>query len=172
MPIQIKTHPGHNLTIRQCLENAENCHHRRVESFQRCDTDGFLSQYADELAAMLWQKKAQIVERGGFSDFPVLVNAAGQVVADRSFANDYGNSWLVYDEFQEQIGRKWIPMDDSHHNPAEIQFKPKRSRVQKRAGLKQCQKPAQAWACIEGRSAIVFPLRGDDNRLQFGRGND
>lgn len=44
----------------------------REESFQRCDTDGFLTQWAHGKTAELARAKAKLAEAGGTSEFPGL----------------------------------------------------------------------------------------------------
>jgi hypothetical protein len=44
----------------------------REESFQRCDTDGFLSQWAHGKSAELARAKAKLADDGGTAEFPGL----------------------------------------------------------------------------------------------------
>ncbi len=50
------------------------------ESFDRCDTDGFLSQWATGLEADLLRRQAEIVENGGKASFPALFDLSGRRV--------------------------------------------------------------------------------------------
>lgn len=50
------------------------------DSFDRCDTDGFLSQWASELGAQRARLEADIRERGGRWEFRALFNEAGELV--------------------------------------------------------------------------------------------
>lgn len=101
---------------------------RAEESFQRCDTDGFVSQWALGIGADRDRMDAQILRDGGMASFPVLCDADGNVIADRiySFENRYNGGtdyrWRLPDELAEIHGRKWIPTGE-------------RSRVQAQLGL-------------------------------------
>lgn len=186
--IKIENHPGFGLAAEECRERAKGCYRRRSESFERCDTDGFVSQWASGIAADEWDLKAGLIENGGYAEFTVLVDAHGVIVADRAFTNQWGTSWLIFDEHQNRLGRKFIPNDGSHMKvnergytlnwDGEEDYKPKRSRVQKRMGLHQETRHAQAWVCVMGGGgkglggaagcyAGSFPLRDENKRLRI-----
>lgn len=163
MSISIQDHPGFGLTTAQCITNAQEAEDAREESFRRCDSDGFLSQYASNISAHVWREKASIIENQGFARFVVLVDSEGTIVADRSFSNQYGTSWIVFDEHQDRLGRKFIPYDGSHVEGQNLG----KSRIQKRLGLRQQFRQAQAWVCVKDSTAHAFPLRDENKRLQF-----
>ena len=105
---------------------------REEESFQRCDTDGFLSQWALNIGADKLRRQASLLDNGGCATFPVLVYG-DEVVATKVYAfpnkhrPDYWNDpqdykWRLPDELAEKLGRKWIPVGE-------------RSKVQKQLGL-------------------------------------
>jgi hypothetical protein len=122
--------------IAKLEEKAEDSRRRAEESFQRCDTDGFLSQWALNIGADLDREKANLLRDGGHAQFPVLCDEAGNVLAHKvykfadRFAPDQWNAptvkkWrLPDDEIAKRGGRKWIPV-------AGIRA----SRVQKALGL-------------------------------------
>jgi len=103
---------------------------REQESFDRCDTDGFLSQWAHSIGADKDRKAAQILRDGGCARFPVLTLAdTGEVVATVEYKfPDRDRPWLVNrrwrlpDELAAKLGRKWVPTGS-------------KSRVQKQLGL-------------------------------------
>jgi hypothetical protein len=163
MSISIQNHPGFGLTVAQCIANAEEAENVRAESFRRCDTDGFLSQYASNITAAVWREKASIIENQGFARFVVLVDSEGTIVADRSFSNQYGTSWIVFDEHQDRLGRKFIPYDGSHVEGQNLG----KSRIQKRLGLRQEFKEAEAWICVKDSTAHAFALRDENKRLKL-----
>ena len=79
---------------------AEAVAHRqeREASFERCDTDGFLSQWASGLSAQLADRQADIVESGGKSWFNILVNAeTGEWVPSKLIDARYGTTWAILD---------------------------------------------------------------------------
>lgn len=52
-----------------------------ADSFDRCDTDGFLTQWAHGLSAERKRRQAQIQDEGGTAVFPALFDLAGNLVA-------------------------------------------------------------------------------------------
>jgi hypothetical protein len=102
------------------------------ESFDRCDTDGFLSQWSHSMTRDLAQANARILENGGHAPFPVLCDASGEVLATVvfTFENPHPRGWGIQcrdmwrlgDALAEKHGRKWVPCGSG-------------SRVQKQLGL-------------------------------------
>lgn len=142
------------------LEAAAARHSReRSDSQERSDTDGFLSQWASGLSAELARREIELLRNGGFHEFPVLVDADGNVVADRIFwfTNEYSfareGKWKLSDELSLRAGRKWIPIG-------------KKSRVQKQLGFREEKRFMPAYAKIAGSGkglsgsawVAVFPI--------------
>ena len=69
-----------------------------AESFDRCDTDGFLSQWASGLTAQKLRLEAEIVENGGKAEFPALFDADGNLVPAKLVDTRYGLAWCLIDE--------------------------------------------------------------------------
>lgn len=98
--------------------SADRSNRSAEESFQRSDTDGFLSQWASNIGADKDRRNADILENGGCAQFPVLCDAEGNVVANRVylFANQHApwqgpnRRWRLSDELAAKLGRKWIPV--------------------------------------------------------------
>lgn len=65
------------------------------DSFDRCDTDGFLSQWASGQMAGLKRMQATIAERGGTYTFPALFDLDGNIVAAKLIDGRYGPVWGV-----------------------------------------------------------------------------
>ena len=149
-------------TAEEYKEEAAKHIANREESFQRSDTDGFLSQWASGLNASLALAKAEIAENGGYAQFTVLVNEKDEIVADRSYEGKFGNdSWLVFRELQDDLGRAFIPTGA-------------KSRIQKNLGLKEKKVWAKAFAKITGKGyglsgtawVATFPIRDENKKLQ------
>lgn len=129
----------------------------KAESFARCDTDGFVSQWAFGLTAEEKSENAKILRSGGYASFPVLCDEDGEVVADKiyAFTNKYSYGmdyrWKVD---AEKYGRRWVPVGET-------------SRVQKRLGLTESTRWFPAKAVITGRgtglsgTAFVTVVRAD-----------
>jgi hypothetical protein len=115
----------------------------REESFARCDTDGFLSQWAHDIGAQRDERQAKLLRNGGHASFPVLCDAEGRVLCDHQhrFTNPYDHSierrWRLPDDVAERLGRKWIPCGA-------------KSRVQAKLGLHEESRWFPARAAIMG----------------------
>lgn len=109
------------------------------ESFDRCDTDGFLSQWAHGINAELARTKAEIADNGGVMPFEVLMEGERRVDA-KLIDGKFGAVWLLSDEEETRFGRRFIPFAGSG-----------KSRVQKQLGLREDWEDAPAAAKITGR---------------------
>lgn len=85
-------------TAEALREQAVRFDREAAESFERCDTDGFLSQWASGISARKARLEADIVEAGGKAEFPALFDADGNLVAARLVDTLYGLSWCLIDE--------------------------------------------------------------------------
>jgi len=135
---------------------------RKEESWERSDTDGFLSQWASGLTGQLEKTREGIARAGGVADFKGLYDGdrrlrAKQVTfADRHAGYGTKTMWLLDEPETEKYGRKWIPIGD-------------RSRVQKSLSLVERWELAPAWAKMDGRGTglsgsawVATYRRGDE----------
>lgn len=136
------------------------------ESFERSDTDGFLSQWAHGIRAQQLRAQADIDENGGRAQFPGLYEGDRRVNA-KLVDGRYGLVWLLGDEEAERFGRRFVPFDNSHD--AVLFEGSGRSRVQRDLGLVQRYELAPARAVIRSSgtglagaaSAYVTVIRTD-----------
>lgn len=136
------------LTADQYREMARQQHAAREESFDRCDTDGFLSQWASGLHSNLYQTLAELAEAGWVSEFPGLFNAkTGERVPAkiisvrdryRGFGENYRSVWAIVDPKTDKFTGVFIPVGEN-------------SRKQKQLGFVQKNEIAPAYAKIDGR---------------------
>ncbi|MFI9591136.1 hypothetical protein [Nonomuraea sp. NPDC052265] len=71
-------------------------HDRDVyESRERCDTDGFRSQWASGLMAAEKRLQADIEEAGGRAVFPALFDTTGNLVAAKRVQGEWGYYWVL-----------------------------------------------------------------------------
>lgn len=132
----------HNAHVAAFYDNrAEQRRRDREESFDRCDTDGFLSQWAHGLNRSKNERQAEIERRGGRDIFWGLYDGDRRVAA-RMIEGRYGWSWLLSDDEAERYGRKFIPLGVANGKSG--------SRVQKRLGLTERQELAPARADLDG----------------------
>lgn len=137
--------------IAELKASAADARRREQESFERCDTDGFLSQWALTMTARKNDAEVKLLEHGGCAAFPVLV-FNGEVIATKiyefadTFRPDHWNApmqqkWRIPDELVSVIGRKWVPVGG-------------KSRVQKQLGLEEQTRwfPARAVIASRGKA--------------------
>lgn len=70
------------------------------ESFERCDTDGFLSQWANDVQARKLLTEAQLVEQGGVDRFTTLADQDGNLVPVKKINTRYGLAYAVFSSFE------------------------------------------------------------------------
>jgi len=124
-----------------------------ADSFERCDTDGFLSQWACGITASEKERKASLANRGGLDIFPALMDEAGNIHARiYTFPNrfSYGTSQV----FKVSRGEKaeWVnahyAKDSTYAKkglkkvyiiaPAKVMSDPFNRVLDKRTGLSGC----------------------------------
>lgn len=86
------------MSAADCRDYAQTCRTRSAESFERCDTDGFLSQKANDVTAQVYDIQAAIIDAGGVAIFPSLFDLEGNQVPAIRELNQYDNwSWRLID---------------------------------------------------------------------------
>jgi hypothetical protein len=82
------------------------------ESFQRCDTDGFLSQWAAGLTAQELRMKAQVADAGGMWTFArtMLVTLDGEATDAREVKTRFGYRWRLDSTDQ------WLPVNPARES--------------------------------------------------------
>jgi len=116
---------------KQFEQQASESLRREAESFERCDTDGYLSQWASGVTARNCRLKAEICRAGGVSEFNGLYKGEQRLKA-RIVNGLYGAVWYVHENDQKLVNRKYIPTGAG-------------SRVQKKLGLCERTEIAPAW---------------------------
>lgn len=98
--------PGHVRLNRRTAEQyrAAAAAHResRAESFERCDTDGFLSQWADQQLEHSMLDLAQLAENGWLRPTVALFDTQGFLVPAVYREGTYGWYWGILDPAQPQ----------------------------------------------------------------------
>lgn len=142
---------------------AAACDRKAQESFDRCDTDGFLSQWADGITAQQKRLQADIEENGGVWEFPALFDLEGNRVRAKlahiysKFAYCEVAMWVFRDKNDHPVGKKFIPAF------------PKRESTMAKKGYREGmeQAPARARVCGNGHglagcaSCYVAAVRTD-----------
>ncbi len=155
-----------NLTAQQHRDAAAESRRKSAESFTRCDTDGYLSQWAHDITASEHLANAAILDAGGVSEFWGLFEGDRRVKAKVVMVYNkfkYGNEpkWVVEDDDPICAARKWIPYGSN-------------SRIQKQMGLCEHLEVAPARAGLRdmcGQCAVVVyrtgcPYGSDAKRVE------
>lgn len=118
----------------------------REDSFDRCDTDGFLSQWASGVHSNLYLRLAELAEAGWVSEFPGLfdIKTGERVPAKIIYVKDrfsYNGAlkalWAIVDPKTEKFTGVFLPEGEN-------------SRKQKKLGFFQKKEIAPAYAKIDG----------------------
>lgn len=136
-----------SLTQKEMLEMAQESREaskraakRRQESWERSDTDGFLTQWAAGKTSSLENRRCGILENGGKAEFTGLYEGNRRVKAQLR-EGDWGYFWLLDESETDLIDRRGKPFLPS--GP--------RSRVLKGLGLAERKEMDWAWAKLDGR---------------------
>jgi hypothetical protein len=140
-----KTTPVTEKTAEEWRQDATRQEQIREDSWERSDTDGFLTQWAAGINSSLSIRKAEIAENGGLWNFAGLCDAktgerikAKMVYVANKFAPWRGDvaRWVVLDENNKAI--LWLPVGAN-------------SRKQKALGFCEKREQAPADAVLEGK---------------------
>lgn len=97
-----------------------------ADSFERCDTDGFVSQWAHGVTGELDRLRAKIMADNGYHRFNALYDHTGALVNAREVDGQYGDAWRMVDA-NGYLGR-WL-------NPSRSQDWRKRLRANAAKGF-------------------------------------
>ena len=117
---------------------------KKEESFQRCDTDGFLTQQVLADTSRLERARAELCEKKGKHNFLGLYDGNRRLKAKMILVEDKfitwskvkNPVWLLEDSEAEKYGRRFMPFNDGRG----------RSRILNSFGLKELEVVADAWA--------------------------
>ena len=113
------------------------------ESFQRCDTDGFLSQWAHGITAEKLRLQAQIDENGGVWEFPALFDLDGDRVRAKLIS--------VHDRFRYGYKDVWAFCDEKGQFTGQfLNAFPRRESTLEKKGYREGREDAPAKADIRG----------------------
>lgn len=132
---------------------------KSAESFDRCDTDGALTQWGHDMLAQEHRLAARIAENGGTWTFPALFDLDGNLVAAKNIKTPYGYAWgiLESDDPSSRVVR-WF-------NESEARTAAVRNRNNARKGYTVGRVKAPARAELKGgniMSVTAVPVRLDD----------
>ena len=111
-----------------------------ADSFERCDTDGFLSQWSSNINGRLELTRAAIAEAGGVSEFAGLFEGDRRVKA-KQVRTKFGAAWVLHSDEADLISRRgkvFLPFGENSRGLCEL-------------GLRQGVEEAPAAACLDGQ---------------------
>lgn len=76
-------------------DQARQCYARQQESYDRCDTDGFLSQWAAGQMANRYHHLARLARQGWSWDYHALFDLDGNLIPAKYLETRYGWSWAL-----------------------------------------------------------------------------
>lgn len=82
-------------TAEQWRAMATQGHRSAADSWERSDTDGFMSQWASGLSARKYEACAELAERDGWETFCALFDVNGNLVDAEIREGQYGSYWLI-----------------------------------------------------------------------------
>lgn len=86
---------------------------KSLESFDRCDTDGCLSQWGHDQMAALYAKQAEIERAGGKAEFWGLYDLAGNRLMAKLIDGKYGMCWAMMDRPNGTFSGRFVPFCDA-----------------------------------------------------------
>lgn len=102
-----KTYKGQ--TAEQWREQARQSAERRAESWERSDTDGFMSQWASGLMSLEYELCADLAEAGGLTTTTALFDAeTGEVASTHLHDGQWGMAWVLNDAAAAKAGKRFI----------------------------------------------------------------
>lgn len=92
----------------------------KTDSFERCDTDGFLSQWASGVTSHADEMAAQLARDHGLGTFAVLLNLDGTIASVHRGTNQFGTFWVLNDAAAQRFGKRFVNEPDCKTNAREI----------------------------------------------------
>lgn len=148
-------------TAGELREQAAENERRAAESFERSDTDGFLSQWAFGLSARRDRLAAEIAERGGVMKFPGLYDEHGRRIRARLVR--HRNPWSGMDEQVWLVeGPDGEPIEWINRTSAEVGERPSKRSKMGKLGLHEEWEDAPAEARFFGNTNVGIAVARRD----------
>lgn len=135
------------LSAEQYRKLANEAFQRQEDSWERSDTDGFLSQWASGLTSQLNSRLAELAEAGWVAPFPGLFSVAtGEripakiIMVNDRFRHGKRAVWALVDPATDRFTGTFVPVGEN-------------SRKQKQLGFVEKTEMAPAFAKLEGSNA-------------------
>lgn len=135
------------LTADRYRELAKEAHQRKIESWDRSDTDGALSQWASGVSESEYLTWASLAENDFISTYTTLAKN-GELVPCKEIETKFGLCYAVFESFEEA----------NSHNGQIIQFVGKGDRAVKNKGFEKITVQAKSKVVLAGSNWTVFPI--------------
>jgi len=97
------------MTAEEWRAKARGSEQRRAESWERSDTDGFMSQWASGLMAQEYEECADLAEKDGMTTTPALFFAdTGEVASTHLNDGRWGQYWVLNDKATAFFGKRFL----------------------------------------------------------------
>ena len=143
-----------NAKANEFNQSSSDASQRARDSFDRCDTDGYLSQWAQGETSQLDRAKEDLCRNEGLHSFVGLylndrrIKAKEILVTDQ-FTGNKKSVWLLHDDEKVNVcGKKFLP----HNNGGG------RSRILNAFGLKELDVESPAWCTLKGHNDASYSL--------------
>lgn len=80
-----------------------------IDSWERSDTDGYISQLVSRLNAEANREKAALLANGNVHEFDALFTLEGEVVPAKIVNTKYGIRWMLFDQNNQPTG-EFLPV--------------------------------------------------------------
>lgn len=142
---------------------AADCRRRSAESFDRCDTDGYLSQWASDQMAVQYEANAQRVESGGVQITVLVEISTGKIVATEHDMHEsrYGFYYLITDDdAASRLGRFFTESTAQNEKTAARNNAKKGIRVETRTVAIENMYESRRTGSLEVSAEIYDSLKG------------
>tara|TARA_R110002153_G_scaffold203824_1_gene356718 strand:- start:7593 stop:8087 length:495 start_codon:yes stop_codon:yes gene_type:complete len=116
-----------------------------ADSFERCDTDGFMSQWASGCNAAKKRLQADIEDNDGLADVPALFDLDGGLIPAKLIDTRFGTSWGIF--------KSWDALNGSGDIVRWVGAFPARRSTLANKDVMEGRVMARAYADLRGKSA-------------------
>lgn len=108
------------MTAAQYRAAAKRSRERVVQSRDSSDTDGFMTQWAGDITARMYELQAELLDDGGTAEFPALFDVHGNLLAAKlvsvydSYSHTHVSKWAILksDDPDSEIV-KWVKLSEA-----------------------------------------------------------
>lgn len=133
-------------------------------SFERCDTDGFMSQWASGVTATVREAEAVLIENGGLVEVEALFDLEGNLVSTHNFmrTNQFSHSeelvWRTSDDFVARGGKRFLTLSEARKGKTRYVNDEKKGV---RVGLVRVRGTVQVRGAYNAARGVAVPLVDD-----------